>query len=99
MVRHWVVVMVEDAEERFKHGQEVRHQNSLFWADNGMVASSDPRWIYGEFSTLVGLFNGVGLRNNVREKVGMVCHSCQTAGTQSEAAYGLWTIGEGPSYR
>ena len=38
VVRHWVTVVVESAEERGGHGQEVRHQNSLFYADDDMVA-------------------------------------------------------------
>ena len=41
VVHHWVAVMVEGAGERGKCGQEGRHQNALFYADNGMVALSD----------------------------------------------------------
>ena len=43
VVRHWVKVMMEGAEERDKRGQEGRHQNSLFYVDDGMVALSDPQ--------------------------------------------------------
>ena len=85
VVRHWVNVMVEGAEERGKRGQEGRHQNSLFYADDGMIASSDSQWLQGAFSTLIGLFNRVGLQTNVRKTVGMVCLPCQATGTQSEA--------------
>ena len=42
MVRNWVAVVISDVEERVKHEQEVRHQTDLFYADDGMVASSDP---------------------------------------------------------
>ena len=49
------------------------HHNYLFYAEDGMVASSDPKWLQGEFSTLVGLFNRVGLQNNAGKTVGMVC--------------------------
>ena len=52
-----------------------------------MVASSDPGWIQGAFSTLVGLFDRVGLKTNAGKKVGMFCRPFQAAGTQSEAAY------------
>ena len=64
-----------------------------------MVASSDPHWIQGAFSTLVGLFYRVVVRTNVRKTVGMVCRPCQAEVTQSEAAYGRRMTGEGPSYR
>ena len=43
VVRHWVTVMVEGAEERGESGQEGRHNNALFYADDNMVALSDPQ--------------------------------------------------------
>ena len=99
VVRHWVTVMVEGAEERGKRGQEGRHQAALFYADNGTVAFSDPCWLQGAFNTLVGLFDRVGLQTNAGKKVGMVCRLYQTLGTQSEAAYGRRITGEGPTYQ
>ena len=38
VVWHWVTVMVDSAEEWGKRGQEVRHQNSLLYADDGIIA-------------------------------------------------------------
>ena len=64
-----------------------------------MVASPDPRWLQGDFSTLVCLFGRVGLRTNSRKKVVMVCRLFQAAGMQSEAAYGIRIMGEGHLYR
>ena len=86
-------------EKRFERGKEVRHQASLFYADNGMVASSDPRWLQGDFNTLVSQFDRVGLQTNVRKTVGMVFCPCQAAGNLSVAAYGRRITGEGPTYR
>ena len=99
VVRHWVTVMVEGSEEQGERGQEGRHQNSLFYLDNDMVALLYPRWLQGAFSTLVGLFNGVGMWTNVGKIFSMVFCPCQAAGTQSEAAYRIWMTGEGPPYR
>ena len=45
VVRHWVMLSVEEADTRGERGQEGRHQAALFYADDGMVASSDPRWL------------------------------------------------------
>ena len=64
-----------------------------------MVASSDHRWIQGAFNTLIGLFDRVGLRKNLRKTVRMVYLPCQAAGNLSEAAYGRRVTGEGPTYR
>ena len=52
VVRHWVTLKVEEAETLEEKGQEGRHQAALFYADNGMVASSDPRWLHWDFNAL-----------------------------------------------
>ena len=64
-----------------------------------MIVSSDPGWLQGAFSTLLGMFYWVGLRKNIGKTVGMVCCMCQTAGTQSEAAYERQMTGAGLSYQ
>ena len=74
VVRHWVHRVVEKAEARGETGREVRHRAALFYADDGMVASSDPAWLQGAFTALVGLFDRVGLRTNAGKTVSMVCH-------------------------
>ena len=80
-------------------GQEGRHQTAFFYADDSMVASSDPVCLQGVFNALVGLFDRVGLRTNVGKTVGMVCHPCQAAGNFTTAAYGRSITGEGQSYK
>ena len=82
VVRNWVTVVIAGAEERGERGQEGRHQYAIFYAYDGMVASSDPRWLHGAVNTLFGLFDEVGLRTNFGRTVGMVCHPCQAAGNQ-----------------
>ena len=75
------MVMVEGAEEQGKRGQEGRRHNALFYADNDMVALPDPKWLQGAFSTLVGLFDRVGVRTNFRKIFVMVCRPYQAVGT------------------
>ena len=53
VVRHWVTLEVEEAEKRGERGREGRHQTVLFYTNNGMVASSDPRWLQWAFNALV----------------------------------------------
>ena len=99
VVRHWMMVIVEGKEERGEREKKGSHQNALFYADNGMVASLEPQWLQGAFIILVGLFDRVGMRTDVRKTFSMVCRPCQEVGTQLEAAYGQRMMGEGPSYR
>ena len=72
VVRHWVAVMAKGADKRSGYVQEVRHKNSLFYEDDGMVASSYPRWLQGALSTPAGMFDRVGLKTNVGRTVVMV---------------------------
>ena len=64
-----------------------------------MVVSSDPAWLQGAFTALVGIFDRVGLMTNTGKTVSMVCHPCQTgAGNRTEEAYGRSISGEGRAY-
>ena len=99
VVRHWVTLAVKEAETRGERGKEGRHQASLFYADDGMVSSSDPRWLQWVFTTLVGLFDRVGLNKNTGKTVSMTCRPCTVAGNQSEEAYGRKMTGEGLRFR
>ena len=60
---------------------------------------SDPGWLQGAFNTLAGLFDRVGLRENVGNTVSMVCHPFQAAGKLTTEAYGRRVAGVGPTYR
>ena len=98
-MRHWVTGVIAGAEEQGEHGKEGRNQAALFYADDGMVASSDPLWFQGAFNTLTNLFDRMVLQTNVSKTVGMVCRPYQTAGNLKEAAYRRRVTGEGPTYR
>ena len=99
VVRHQVTVVIMDAEEQGEFGKERRHQVALLYTYDGMVDLYDPQWIQGDFNTLVGLFDRVGLQTNVGKTVGMVCHPFQAAGNLLEVAYGRRVTGEGHTYR
>ena len=47
-------------------------KGALFYADNGMVASTDLGWLQLEFDTLLGILDRVGLRINIHKTMGMV---------------------------
>ena len=57
VVRHWGHTGGEGGRDAGGAGERGRHQSDLFYADDGMVVSSDPRWLQWAFSTLVGLFD------------------------------------------
>ena len=98
VVRHWFTLEVAEGETWGERGWEGRHQAALFYAEDGMVASSDPRWLQWAFITLVGLFDRVGLNTNMGKMVSMTCRPCTVAGNQSEEAYGRKMTGEGLTF-
>ena len=71
----------------------------FFYADDGMVASTDPGWPHNIFDTLTLILNWVGLKNNVQKTVGMVCHSCRSVGVRVDEAYNWQITGAGSSYK
>ena len=77
VVQHWIDGIVDEAEGKGETGREGRHQSAVFYADDGMVVSSDPAWLQGAFSALVAIFYRVGLRTNVNKTVSMACHPCR----------------------
>ena len=99
VVRHWVTLLVKEAEAWGGRGGEGRHQAALFFTDDGVVASSDPRWLQWAFTTLVGLFDRVGLKTNTGKTFSMTYRLCTAAGNQSEDAYGRKMTGEGLTFR
>ena len=100
VVQNWVHRVVEKAEARGETGREGWNQATLFYADDGMFALSDPAWLQGAFNALLGLFDRVGLRTNVGKTVRMVCQPCQaTTGKIMQTAYGRRLMEEGKSYK
>ena len=99
VVHHWLQLATQEAERRGEKGGEGRHQAALFYADDGMLASSDPRWLQWAFTQLVGLFNRVGLKTNCTKTVSMTCRPCSTPGNRSEETYRHTITGDGPTPR
>ena len=49
VVRHWMTGVIADAEAQGDLGKVGRHQATLLYADDGIAASSEPRWLQGAF--------------------------------------------------
>ena len=79
--------------------EEMKVREEIFYADDGMVASTDPRWIHTKFDTLTGIFDWLGMKTNVWKTVVMVCHPCRAAGVQSDEAYNRKMTRAGRSYK
>ena len=70
----------------------------LFYAEDGLVASTNPVWLQGTFDTLMRLFDRVGFSTNVGNTARMLCHPFRIVGTQSEVDYERRMTGEVLTY-
>ena len=98
MIKHWVTLFTgkESGPEGF--GRAVQWLVEFFYVDNGILDSSELVCLQAALDVLMGLFNMVGLCTNVNNMVGMLCHTCITAGVKSEAAYTWWLMRVGTSF-
>ena len=72
----------------------------MFYADNGMVVSSDPAWLQGAFSALVAIFDRVSLQTNVNKTVSMDCHPGRAgSGNRTTAGYSRRLTGVGKTFK
>ena len=57
-------------------GQDVQHLSAYFYSDDGLLASTQVAGLHHVFTTLMGVFNQVGLHTNVVNTVIMDCNPC-----------------------
>ena len=72
---------------------------AYFYANDSLVASTQPESLNRAFDVLTGLFDRVGLQTNTAKTVAMVFHPCHAPGGMSEAAYVRQVTGKGPKFR
>ena len=97
VVRHWVLLVAGAAESLNGWLREVLHHAFLLYANKGLVVSTKPEWIQGDFDTFTGLFDSVGHHTNVGKKYGMLYRPFREVCIQSEEAYEKYMTGYGPT--
>ena len=75
------------------------HHPAFLYTYYGLVASTDPVWLQGEFENITGLFDRVGIWTKIGNTIGMLCCTYRMVRTHSEAAYKRRMIVEGITYR
>ena len=93
LVQHWIILVEGDVGGQDGLEREVLHRATFLYADDGVVASTDPVWLQGSFDTLTGLFDRVGIRTNFKKMVRIICLPYRVVGTQLVAAYKRRTTG------
>ena len=73
VIRHWVTVVAETEAVKEGLGLFIRGLVSYFYADYGLVTSTQPERLQQAFDFLTGFFNWVGLSKNMQKTVSMAC--------------------------
>ena len=74
-------------------------ESEIFYAGDGVVASTYPGWLKSAFVLLTGVFDRVGLRTNSCKTVGLVCRPFWAAGVRADEAYTRRMTGEGRCFK
>ena len=70
----WTIRDRDDGRQWAEEGhQRLTVKEEFFYAGDGVVDSTDSGWLQLAFDFLMGLFDWVGLRTNVRKTVGVMC--------------------------
>ena len=76
VIHHWVTVVTPSEEDTGGLGLTIIDLEAYFYADDGLVASTQSERLQRVFDVLTGLFKRVVLCTNMVNTVGMVCHPC-----------------------
>lgn len=80
-------------------GRAVSDKLPLFYADDGLIASTDHSWLQTSLNLLTDLFSRVGLNTNTAKTKLMTCFPSASATPMSHHAYKRRMSGEGLTYR
>ena len=87
VIRHWVTVVTPTEAVTGGLGLTIIDLAAYFYANEGLVASTQPEMPQRAFGILTSLFDRFGLHINMEKTVGMVCHPCHASGGVLEEAY------------
>ena len=71
VIYHWEMVSVATEEGREGLGLLIQDLAEYFYANDGIIASTQPERLQRLFGILTGLFNRVGLKKNTQKTVSM----------------------------
>ena len=71
---------------------------AYFYANDGIMASTQTERLHRAFDVLTGLFDRVGLRKKTAKPVDIVCQLYHAPGRMLEEAYKKQMTGKGPTF-
>ena len=100
VIRYWLSLVVEDKQVSTQgFGTAVANQMALFYADDGLISSTDPTWLQQALDVLTGLFRRIGLSTNAAKTKMMTCYPGSITTRLSPQAYTRRMTGQGNTFR
>ena len=87
VIRRWLEKVSDEAAGTSGFGSGITGRAAFFYADDGLVASTNRAWLQYAFEVLTELFERMGLKCNIKKTVVMICHPGFSPGRQSQEAY------------
>ena len=98
-IRHWVMVEKLTEPGTGGLGLTIIYLAAYLYAEDVLVAPTQPERLHRAFDVLTGLFDRLGLRKNTAKMIGMVCQPCHVPGGMSDEAYARRATGKGPTFQ
>ena len=80
VIRHWVTVVTPTEAGTGVIGLTIIDLAAYFYANDGLVTSTQPERLQRAFDVLTSIFNQVGLRKNTEKTVDMLFQPCHATG-------------------
>jgi len=98
VVRYWLSEVLDDGSEYDGHGRLVLERLTLFYVDDGLLASQNTEWLNMAIEVLVAAFERVGLKTNTTKMKAMTCVPAYISNRVGSPAYKRRMDGTGESY-
>jgi hypothetical protein len=80
-------------------GLNVASKLALFYADDGLLSSTESTWLQQALDALTSLFQRIGLATNAMKTKTMTCYPGNITTRLSTTAYTRRMTGHGPTFR
>jgi len=100
VIRHWLTLVVNDngiVTDGF--GPTVGERMALFYADDGLLSSTDHQWLQQALDVLIGLFRRMGLQTNAAKTKTMTTFPHYVTTRMTDRAYNRRMTNAGDTHR
>ena len=98
VISYWVPILTPTEADIGGLSLTIIDLAAYLYADDVLVASTQPERLQRAFDVLTGLFNRVSLQTNMLKTVGMVYHPYHAPGGVSETACAQRVTRKGPTF-